>query len=293
MWTYLNDAFVPLEQARVSILDRGFLYGDGLFETLAAYDGTLFRLDAHLDRLVASADYLGISIPLDRCALGERLYACLAKNGMRDGVLRISLSRGVSGPGLSTRGAGAPTLAILCFAPRLYPARMVEVGATVTVASVQRVPPEALSPLVKTTNFLNNIVAFREAEERGADEALMLNGHGELAEGSVSNVFLVRAGRLCTPSLACGAMAGITRAAVLELARAHGLPCDEQRLRLATLDEAQEVFYTNTTATIMPIARIDQREYGPLGTITRWLRRELHALIGREAGRFWRDGPAE
>ena len=287
MWTYLNDSLIPLEQAKVSVLDRGFLYGDGLFETMAAYDGTLFRLGAHLERLAASADYLGIPLPVDQATLEQRLYVCLEKNKRRDAILRLSLSRGATGRGLSTQGPTEPTLLILCLPPKLYPRQLTDEGAVATVAAVRRNALQALSPLAKTTNFLNNILAYREAEARGADEALMLNHEGELTEGSVSNLFLVQQGKLLTPALECGLMAGITRAAVLEVARSLHIPCHEGRLPVAALNDAEEAFYTNTTATVMPIARIDERRYGPPGPVTRRLRHGLHRLIEREAGRCW------
>jgi branched-chain amino acid aminotransferase len=287
MWTYLNDKLIPLEQARISVMDRGFLYGDGLFETLAAYDGTLFRAAAHLDRLAESADYLGIPLPAGLDTLEQCLYACLEKNLRRNAILRLSLSRGSAGRGLSTHGQVHPTLVILCFPPRLYPKTLVEGGATATVATVRRVAPQALNSLAKTTNFLNNILAYREAEAQGANEALMLNPDGELAEGSVSNLFLVRDGELQTPALSCGITSGITRRAVLEVARALGLVCRELHLPLSALDEAQEAFYTNTTATVMPLTRIDHRRYGLPGRVTKLLRQGLLALIEREAGRCW------
>ncbi|MDX1656525.1 MAG: aminotransferase class IV [Candidatus Competibacteraceae bacterium] len=287
MWTYLNDKLIPLEQARVSVMDRGFLYGDGLFETLAAYDGVLFRAAAHLERLAGGADYLGIPLPVDLDTLQQRLYACLNQNRRKDAILRLSLTRGPAQRGLSTRGPVQPTLVILCFPPKLYPRALVEAGAAATLSTVRRVPSQALSPLAKTGNYLNNILAYREAEARQVDEALMLNSDGELAEGSVSNLFLVRNGELHTPALDCGIMAGITRAAVLEVAQEQGLTCRELHLPLSALDDAQEIFYTNTTATVMPLTLIDQRHYGPPGPLTRRLRQGLRALIAREAGRCW------
>lgn len=287
MWAWLNDCLVPVEEARVSVLDRGFLYGDGIFETLAAFAGGLFRLDAHLDRFFASARSLGLAVPADRQTLARRLYACLAKNNRRDAVLRLSLSRGRSGRGLATAGCTDPTLLILCFPPRRYPPPMLAQGAFVILASVRRTPAASLDPLAKTANYLNNILAFREAEMRGAAEALMLNVAGDLAEGAMSNLFLVKDGALRTPALDCGVMAGITRAAVLEVAGTHGIDAGEARLSPQDLEAADEAFFTNTTAAVMPIGRVDGRRYAAPGPVTQMLRAGLLALIEREAGRFW------
>ncbi|MGE3539339.1 MAG: aminotransferase class IV [Candidatus Tectimicrobiota bacterium] len=287
MWVYMNDTFVPAAEARVSVLDRGFLYGDGLFETLAAYDGRLFRLEAHLERLYTAAAALGFVVPVDQATLGQCLYACLAKNAMQDAILRVSVSRGQSQRGLSTLACSAPTLLILCFPPRFYPPTMLQHGVHVIVSSVPRALQWTARPQPKTTNFLNNILALREAEAAGAVEALMLNAAGHLTEGAVSNVFLVRDGALWTPALACGVLPGITRAAVLEVAAEQHLTVHETCLEAEALWSAQEAFYTNTTALIMPITQINAHRLGAPGPITQRLRQGLVALIEREAGRLW------
>ncbi|MDQ2695695.1 MAG: aminotransferase class IV, partial [Pseudomonadota bacterium] len=230
---------------------------------------------------------LGLAVPVDRQTLTRRLHACLAKNGRRDAVLRLSLSRGISGRGLATAGCTDPTLLILCFPPRRYPPQMLAEGAHVILASVRRTPAAALDPLAKTANYLNNILAFREAEMQGAAEALMLNTAGELAEGAVSNLFLVRDGALWTPALACGVMAGVTRAAVLEVAGTTGIDAREARLYPQDLASADEAFFTNTTAAVMPIGLVDGYCYAAPGPVTQTLRAGLLALIQREAGRFW------
>jgi branched-chain amino acid aminotransferase len=287
MWTYLNDILIPIEEAKVSVLDRGFLYGDGLFETLAAYNSTIFRLEAHLDRFFASANYLGIDVPVDRTTLMQRLYTCLAKNEKRNAILRMSLSRGRSNRGLGTEACIEPTLVILCFPPKLYPPRLFLEGVKVTLSSVCRMPLAASSPQAKTTNFLNNILAFREAEVKGAAEAFMLNVNGDLAEGSVSNLFLVLEGELWTPSLECGVVPGITRAAVMQVAEQRKIKVHEARLSVEALWAASEAFYTNTVVRIMPIAMIDDHLLGAPGPVTWSLRSALLDLIEREAGPFW------
>ncbi len=288
MWSWFNDDLVPVEQARVSVLDRGFLYGDAIFDTMAAYDGAIFRLATHLDRLETSADLLGLTVPVGRTELEHRLYACLEKNGRRDAILRLTLTRGRGARGLATDGCTDPTLVILCYPPKLYPPRMIETGARLIVSSIQRIPAEALPAIAKTANYLNNILAYREAAEKGADEALMLTTTGDVAEGSVSNIFLVSDGALRTPSPDCGVMPGITRTAVIDVARGAGIPVREERIAASELYRADEIFYTNTTATVMPVGRIDARGLPAPGPITRRLRAGLLDAIEREAGRFWR-----
>lgn len=287
MLAYLNDDLVPVEQARVSVLDRGFLYGDAIFETVAAYAGTCFRLDRHIARFLRSAELLGITPPYSAQDMAQRLNHCLQSNGLTDAVLRFSLSRGRATRGLDVRGCVDPTFVILCFPARPYPRKLLTQGAVATLASIRRIPATALPPLAKTANYLNGILAFREATERGANEAFMLTTTGALAEGTVSNVFLVHDGVLRTPSLETGIIAGITREAVLEVADDLAIPVHEGILPAAELETAAEVFYTNTSATIMPVGRIDQRHYSPQGPMTIRLRKALHALIEREAGPCW------
>lgn len=287
MLAYLNNDLIPVEQARISVLDRGFLYGDAIFETVAAYAGTCFRLDRHIARFLCSAELLGIEPPYSAREIAQQLNHCLQSNGLSDAVLRFSLSRGRSTRGLDVRGCVDPTFVILCFPKRPYPRTLLTQGAVATLANIRRIPATALNPLAKTANYLNGILAFREAIERGANEAFLLTIAGALAEGTVSNVFLVHDGVLRTPTLETGIIAGITREAVLEVASDLAMPVYEGILPAAELEAADEVFYTNTTATIMPVSRIDQRRYSPQGPVTTRLRGALHALIEREAGPCW------
>lgn len=287
MLAYLNDDLIPVEQARVSVLDRGFLYGDAIFETVAAYAGTCFRLDRHIARFLRSAALLGITPPYSVQEITQRLNHCLQSNKLSDAVLRFSLSRGRSTRGLDVRSCVDPTFVILCFPARPYPRKLLTQGAVATLASIRRIPATALPPLAKTANYLNGILAFREAVACGASEAFLLTTAGAIAEGTVSNVFLVHDGVLRTPSLETGIIAGITREAVLEVANDLAIPIYEGILPAAELATADEVFYTNTSATVMPVGRIDERHYSPQGPVTTRLREALHALIEREAGPCW------
>jgi branched-chain amino acid aminotransferase len=287
MWALLNDKLLRAEEARVSVFDRGFLYGDAVFETMAAYDGVIFRLGPHLDRFRASATMLGIAVPFSDDEVRAQLHRVLERNERRDAILRMSLTRGRGARGLDTRAVVDPTFLILCFPPKLYPAAMRARGARTVVSSVRRTPPSAVPGAAKTANYLNLLLAHREAEAADADEAILLTVDGDIAEATVSNVFLVHRGALLTPSLDCGIMPGITRRAVIDAADRLGIACREDRLPAALLDEADEIFYTNTSAGIMPVGAVGTRTLGAPGPITSRLEAGLHELIAEEAGRFW------
>src|SRR5712691_4232543 len=198
MWIYLNDRFVPKEEAVVSVFDRGFLYGDGVFETLRAYRGRIFQLTEHLARLERSAASLSIALPVTREQLADLVRESLTRNQLQDAYLRITVSRGPGEIGLDPALCKAPTLVI--------------------IAKPWRNLPEALPPHVKSLNYLNNILAKMEAKAADAHEALLLNHRGEVTEGTGSNVFVIQEGRLRTPAVESGLLAGITRGVVLRLA---------------------------------------------------------------------------
>ena len=289
MWTYLNDRLVPAEQAMVPVTDRGLLYGDSLFETMAVYAGTVFRLDQHLHRLIQGATALAIPVP---DGVAERILSVIHRNGLADGLLRLTLTRGSGPRGLAVAACQSPTLVIQCFPcpPARIPLR--QRGATVAIARTRHIPPECLPSLCKSGSFLSNILAFQEAEAVGADEALMLDGGGNMVEGTVSNVFFVRDGALLTPTLDSGAMPGITRACVLECASALGIRCNELCLPAAVLATFQEAFYTNTGAGIMPIGWMGDQAYQVPGPVTERLVDALGEMILREAGPAWNAGSA-
>ena len=290
MWTYLNDRLVPAEQAMVPVTDRGFLYGDGLFETMAVYAGAVFRLDQHVHRLTQGASALSIPVPE---GIGGRIMSTLHGNGLADGLLRLALTRGSGQRGLAVGACRSPTLVIQCFPcpPARTPLR--RRGATVAIARTRRLPPECLPSVCKSANYLNNILAFQEAEAVGADEALMLASRGDdMVEGTVSNILFVRDGALLTPALDSGVMPGITRACVLECAAALGIACNEQGLPVASLPTFQEAFYTNTGVGIMPVSRIGEQAFQVPGAVTERLVDALGEMIAREAGPAWNAGPA-
>ncbi len=276
---FINDRFCEEGEARVSVYDHGFLYGDGIFETLRVYGGRIFRLEAHLARLRASARKIALPLPWDDNGLGETLRECLKVNRCEEAVLRLTVSRGPGPPGLDPALCPTPTLVVLTRPFNGYPETMYRAGVSAALVSVRKPAADVLDPGIKSANYLNNILARIEAKQAGADEAILLNGDGFLAEGSVSNLFFVKDQTLFTPSPAAGILNGITRQVVLEIARAEGIPVEEDLLRPAALRSADEAFLTNTTYEVMPVRRVDERRYsiGPHARLIHDIfRRHIH-----------------
>jgi branched-chain amino acid aminotransferase len=273
MLVYLNGRFVPREEAKVSVFDHGYLYGDGIYETLRAYHGTLFLLDQHLARLRRSADAISLGLPLSLDRIGDALRESLRVNGLSDAYVRIQISRGPGEIGLDPALCPEPTMVIVAKAFRDYPAELFENGVNVAVAKTRRNHPLALDPAIKGTNFLNNILAKIESLKTGAYEAVMLNWEGFVAEGTISNIFLVRGGMLETPALAVGILAGVTRGLVLDLASKERIPSRETAFTAEELKAADECFITNSTLEVLPVTAVDGAMIGSgkPGTVTRAL----------------------
>ena len=231
MYFFLNGRLVPEQDARVPVSDRGFLYGDAAFDTLCAYGGRLFRAQEHLQRLMLSLAALRIEPPGTLAQMEANLYSVLERNAMRDAILRTTVSRGSGARGPSIREVGVPTYLIACYAGSELNAAQTSVK--LEQVGVRRTPPESLPAHAKTANYLNSILALAEAMDAGADEALLLDLRGCIAECAYSNVFFVRGAALLTPALDAGILPGITRAAVLELARAEGIAISETSLEPA------------------------------------------------------------
>lgn len=285
---YLNGDFVPAREAVVSVFDHGFLYGDGIFETMRAYGGRVFQLEEHLERLLQSARILSLSMPLSPADLAGVVRETLRRNNLSEAYLRLSISRGPGPIGLDPRNCPAPT--VLCVA-REQPGHLEELrqrGVKAMVPRTRRTPPEALDPAAKTCNFLNGIVAKIEANQAGAFEAILLNTRGEVAEGTVSNVFIYRQGTLLTPAAAAGILRGITRDTVLELARSLGLRTEEALFRAEDLYRAEEMFLTNSSWELLPVIELDGRPVGSgfPGAVTRSLwesfRRHVAEVLQKE-----------
>ncbi len=287
MWVYLNDRFVPKEEAVVSVFDHGFLYGDGVFETLRAYRGRIFQLTEHLARLERSASAVGMALPVTRERLADLARESLTRNQLQEAYVRITVSRGPGEIGLDPALCKSPTLVVIAKPFEPYPESFYTDGVSVIIAQTRRNPPEALPPHVKSLNFLNNVLAKMEANAAGSHEALLLNYRGEVTEGTTSNVFVVQGQRLRTPAVECGLLAGITRGIVLQLAREGGIPVEERRLTVRDLTDAEECFLTNTTQEVLPVTRVDRRSIGDgrPGQITR----RLHASFRAGLDRFLDD----
>jgi branched-chain amino acid aminotransferase len=262
MLVYVNGHFVPKENASISVFDHGFLYGDGIYETLRAYGGKLFLLSKHLSRLKQSAEAISLKLPLSLDKIGEALDETLNVNKLTEAYVRIHISRGPGEIGLNPALCPAPTMIIVTQPFKDYPAEFYENGVAVAVVSTRRNHPLAVSPVIKSTNFLNNILAKIESLKAGAYEGIMLNWEGYVAEGTISNIFTVKRGVLYTPHLDTGILEGVTRDLVLHLAREDRIPAKEIMLRPRDLTGADECFITNTTVEVLPVTRVDDTVIG-------------------------------
>ena len=286
MWIYLNDAFVQRDKAVISVFDHGFLYGDGVYETLRAYNGRIFMLSQHLARLQRSGNLIGLDIPIPEKGWPALMNEAIRRNGLTDAYLRITVSRGEGAIGLDPSLCRRPTVVIMAMPFQPYPSDLFREGVKLTIAHVRRNLATALSPQIKSLNFLNNILAKQEASQAGAFDALMLNVEGHLTECTTSNLFFVRTGRLCTPSVACGILDGITREVVLLLAREQGIPAEEGVYEAEALRQAEECFLTNTSMEIMPACQINNLPVGAgrPGSLTTRLQDHFRSNLARFLG---------
>ncbi|MFN6190082.1 MAG: branched-chain-amino-acid transaminase [Planctomycetia bacterium] len=278
---FMNDRLVPEDEARVSVFDHGLLYGDGVFEGLRSYSGRVFRLDAHIDRLWASARAICLEIPMTKEAVAQAVIDTLAANKLTDGYIRLVVTRGAGSLGLDPNRTKNPQVIVIADTISLYPAEFYSKGLKIVTAATQRVQSAALSPRIKSLNYLNNIMAKLEGLRAGCVEALMLNHKGEVAECTGDNVFVVRSGKLLTPPPDAGILEGITRNAVMELAHAAGIDCREATLTRHDLYTADECFLTGTAAEVIPVVDIDGRSIGAgtPGPITARLTADFHKLV--------------
>lgn len=277
---YINGRFVPQEDATISVFDHGLLYGDGVFEGLRVYHGRVFRLREHIRRLYESAKAIWLEIPLDFDEMCDAVNEAVRVNKLVDGYVRLVVTRGVGTLGLDPNRCSHPQVIVIADKIELYPPELYEKGLEIVTVSVQRNHPAALSPRIKSLNYLNNILAKIEGLQAGCIEALMLNHKGEVAECTGDNIFLVRAGVLYTPPLEAGILAGITRDAVIELAREANIPVRETPLTKHDVYIADEVFLTGTAAEVIPVVKVDSRTIGngTPGPITRDLERRFKKL---------------
>jgi len=282
---YLNGRFCNAEAAFVPLLDRGYLYGDSIFETLRSYAGVPFRLERHLDRLQRASQITGIGLPKARAELTELIGETLMRSGYREAIIRLTISRGEGGQGISPQGCDSPTLSIIVRPLGGYPPEAYLRGVRSKVVAARRVPAACLDPTIKCGNYLPSIMARRELDAHAMIEGVQLGVDGQVVGGTVSNVFLLGGGFLRTPDPASGCLPGITRAAVLELAAEAGLTAVEERIAPADLARADEMFFTNTIMECLPVAEIDGHRFAETpGPGTRAIRAAFDALVRRESG---------
>jgi branched-chain amino acid aminotransferase len=283
---HLNGRLVAAAEACVPVLDRGFLYGDGIFESMRAAAGIVFRFERHWARLRGSAALVGLELPVGAAGLRQEVRDLLETDRLREARVRVTVTRGPGRPGDLAAATGPATRVITAapFVP-LDPGLYAE-GVGIAVVDRRQMPREVLDPAIKSTSRLHLVLARREAAARSAFEALLLDASGCLTEGTASNVFLVRGGRLLTPPAPGAGLPGVTREAVLEVAGAAGVACSEEPLPAAALYEADEVFLTNTSWEVLPVRAVDARPVGGgrPGPVTDLLLRGYRDLVRRECG---------
>jgi branched-chain amino acid aminotransferase len=271
MKIYLDGSFVDEADAKVSVFDHGVLYGDGVFEGIRLYDGNIFRLEEHLERLEYSAKSILLTLPLTRAELREATAETCRRNSLQDAYIRLVVTRGIGDLGLAPWSCSKPTVFIIASKIALYPQEHYDNGLAIVTVPTRRINPAALPPTVKSLNYLNNILAKIEARQFGALEAIMMNDQGYVAECTADNVFVVQKGALLTPAAAQGALKGITRGAVFDIATELGIPVREANLTRYDVWCADECFLTGTGAEVIPAVKLDGRDIGDAkpGPITR------------------------
>jgi len=261
LYAYVDGKYVPKDEASVSIYDHGFLYGDGVYEAIRAYDGNVFKLREHLDRLYESAHSIKIDIPLSKEEMSRLVVEVLRKNQLMNSYIRIVISRGRGRMGVDPRNCTKPTIVIMVEPREPLFGENVK-GISAIMCSLRRTPSWSLDPRIKTLNYLNNIMAKIEAIEAGVEEAIMLNEEGYVAETSTENIFVVKNGTVSTPHPSQGVLRGITRDAVIAAAKSLGYSVEERALTVHELYNADEVFVTGTAAELVPIVNISGRKIG-------------------------------
>lgn len=260
---YVDGSFVPAAEAAVNVLDHGLLYGDGVFEGIRAYSGRVFRLEQHVERLFASAHAIRLQLPGTRQDIAAAILATCRHNDIVDGYIRLVVTRGTGDLGLDPRSCRQPRLIIITRRSLvIHPDR--DRGIKVVTSALRRNAPDAASPQIKSLNYLSSVLARIEAIDRGADEALMLDAHGYVAEATVENLFIMTERGLATPPTATN-LSGITRAAVMELASSLAIRCEERPFTLFDVWTSREAFLCGTAAEIVPIASVDGRQIGAGG----------------------------
>jgi branched-chain amino acid aminotransferase len=259
---YIDGEYYPKGEAKVSVYDHGLLYGDGIFEGIRCYNGNVFRLKQHIDRLYDSARAIALDIPASKEEMTKIVVETLRKNNLKDAYIRLVVTRGVGDLGLDPKKC--PKASIICIAQSFAPlyGDLYEKGICVVTVGTRRIAWDAVDVKAKTLNYLNNIMGKIQANLAGCDEALMLNTLGHVAEGTGDNIFIVKDGKLYTPPTGSGILKGITRGAILEIAKKKGIETEEKELTPFDVYTADEAFMTGTAAEVIPIIKLDSRQIG-------------------------------
>ena len=273
MKIYIDGKFHEKENAKISVFDHGLLYGDGVFEGIRFYNGRVFRLDEHMDRLYDSAKAICLEVGVEKPALTGAVLETIRQNELRDGYVRLVVTRGCGDLGLNPTLCPRATVFIIASKITLYSPDKYENGLHVVTCATRRIPHGALSPMVTSLNYLNNVLAKIEAQQAGAGEGLMLNEQGYVAECTGDNVFVVKRGEIFTPPISSGALAGVTRSVVFEMAAEMGIRITEPQMTRYDIYTADECFLTGTAAEVIPTVRLDNRVIGDghPGPVTRRL----------------------
>lgn len=262
MKIWLDGKLVDEKDAVLSVFDHGTLYGDGVFEGIRFYNGVVFRMEEHMDRMLDSSKYIGLTVPYSREELNAALLETIAASGLTDGYVRFVFTRGAGSLGLSPSSCKKASVFVIADKIALYPQDLYNNGLDLMTSSVRRPAPAALSPQVKSLNYINNIMAKMEAAQRGFLEALMLNEQGNVAECTGDNIFIVKNGTVHTPPVTDGALDGITRRVVLEICRDLGIPAVESTMNRYTVVCSDECFLTGTAAEVIPVCKLDNSVIG-------------------------------
>jgi len=278
---YVDGEFFPEKDAKISVFDHGLLYGDGVFEGIRFYCGRVFRLEEHIDRLYDSAKAIHLRVPISKEEMTDAVISTIAQNKLQDGYVRLVITRGTGGLGLSPYLCEKASIIVIASTISLYPAEYYEKGLNVVTCATRRPAHDSLSPAVKSLNYLSNVMAKVEALAAGGQEGVMLNSEGYVAECTGDNIFVVKKGRIATPPVSAGCLDGITRKAVMELIRKEGHELIEANMSRYELYTADELFLTGTAAEVVPVRTYDQREIGDgdPGPITCKLMAEFRKIV--------------
>ena len=283
MKVFIDGKYYDEKNAKVSVFDHGLLYGDGIFEGIRAYSGRVFKLREHIDRLFYSAKAILLEMPMTHAELMRAVVETCRKNKLREGYIRLVVTRGVGTLGLNPNRCKKPSVIVIAGRIKLYPQEMYDNGMAIVTVATTRNLHNAVNPAIKSLNYLNNILAKIEANNAGCEEAIMLNSEGYVAECTGDNIFLIKGRQLMTPPLSAGALYGITRSVVMDLARQAGLEVSEPNLTRYDVYNADECFLTGTAAEVIPVVKVDGRVIGTgkPGALTQQLLQRFHQIANQ------------